>query len=251
MKTYEALKTKAIKLRKKGLSYSEIQKHIKVSKSTLSSWLKTTPLKEEYRQHLYIKQIQILSLGPKSQKQRRLKEVQNIIEQAEKEITFPLSLNTYRLIGAFLYWAEGSKGSLLRFTNSDSHLILFFVTWIESMFNIPPNKLKIRLNIYPQQNEKKIKKFWSDLTNIPLENFGKSYIKPISKGFKKNNLYYGTARIEVPKSVNLKHRIFGWTKAALKDIGRNVKITQRKWQSLRETTRPVNLVNTPHNSTVE
>lgn len=240
-KSYSVLKIEAIKLRKKGLSYNEIKKKIPVAKSTLSIWLKAVPLSDKQRQKLYTKQIQILSRGPFSQKERRAKEVEIIIKNAEKEIHLPLPLEAYRLMGAFLYWAEGSKGKMFELTNSDPYLILFVIRWIEKIFKINPKILKARLNIYPQQNEVKIKKFWSDLTGIPLKNFGKSFIKPLSSGFKKNNLYYGTMRIEVPKSVNLRYRVYGWIKAVLNTIESDVKLAERKWQSLREAPRPVNL----------
>ena len=39
----------------------------------------------------------------------------------------------------------------------------------------------------------------------------------------------------------MRYRIFGWTKAVLRDIDPKIKITQRKWQSLREKERPINL----------
>ncbi len=240
-KDYKNLKLKAIQLRKRGLSYGEIKKETNVAKSTLSFWLKSISLKAEPRRRLYTKQIQILARGSQSQKERRLREVEQIIKNAEKEIKIPISLEAYRLIGASLYWAEGSKGKLCNITNSDPHLILFMVRWIEKILKIPAKNLKARLNIYQQQNELKIKKFWSDLTGIPVENFGKSYIKPISKGYRKNNLYYGTMRIEILKSVNVKYRIFGWIKAVMKNTGPKVELTQRKWQSLRKITRPINL----------
>ncbi|OGN13067.1 MAG: hypothetical protein A3C71_00445 [Candidatus Yanofskybacteria bacterium RIFCSPHIGHO2_02_FULL_43_15c] len=80
------------------------------------------------------------------------------------------------------------------------------------------------------QKERRDKKFWSELTGIPFQNFGKSFVKPVSSGYKKNNLYYGTMRIEVPKSVNIKHRIFGWVSGALKNIAPKV-----------ERPKPVNL----------
>lgn len=231
-------KSEAIKLRRMGLSYREIRNVIKVSKSSLSLWLKTVPLKAEFRERLYTKQIQFLSLGAQSQKERRAREVEQIIKDAENEVALPMSKETYRLMGAALYWAEGSKGSMFEFTNSDPHLILFMTRWVEAMFKIPAKHIKARLNIYPQQNENKIKKFWSDMTGIPLENFGKSYVKPISKGFKKNNLYYGTMRLEVPRSVNIKHRTFGWVHAALKNVEPHVATTQRKWGSLTKINRP-------------
>lgn len=240
-KDYSLLKTKAIRLRKKGLSYNEIRKKIGVAKSTLSFWLKDIPLSPEHRKRLYTKQIQILAKGPQSQRERRLREVERIIKEAEREIQVPLSFETYRLMGAALYWAEGSKGKRFQMTNSDPYLILFTVRWIKLVFKISPKNLKARLNIYPQQNETEIKKFWSDLTGIPFDNFGKSYIKPISKGYKKNTLYYGTIRVEIPKSADLQCRLFGWLKAVFKDIDPRVKVTEKRWRRLTKTSRPVNL----------
>src|SRR3989338_1268965 len=242
MKPLTELQKKAIKLRKRGLSYSEIRKQINVAKSSLSLWLKHIELKPEHKARLYTKHIQFLNLGAQSQKERRAREVTEIIKNAEEEIKSPLSIDAYRLMGAALYWAEGSKNGLCQVTNSDPRLICFMVKWIEKMFSMPPKNLKARLNIYPQQNEKQIKKFWSELTGIPLERFGKSFVKPLSKGYKKNNLYYGTIKIEIPKSINMKHRIFGWVNAVLKESV-EVSLAERRWQD-RKSTRsiPVNLI---------
>lgn len=238
---YIQLKKRAISLRKKGLSYNEIKKEIGISKSTLSSWLRSILLKEEHKHRLYTKQIRFLSFGTQSQRERRKREVEKIIEEATLEIQSPVARDTYRLMGACLYWAEGSKGGRFEITNSDPHFILFMVKWLQKVFNIPPNYLKAWLNIYPQQNELEIKKFWSDLTGITLKNFGKSYVKPLSSGYKKNNLYYGTIRVEVPKSTDMKHRIFGWIKAALVDTEIETRAVQRKWQKLTGIERPINL----------
>lgn len=240
-KNYKQLKEQAIFLRGKGLSYSEIKKEINISKSTLSYWLKNVPLKAEHKKRFYTKQIQFLSFGSQCQKERRKREVETIIKQAITEIQTPLSSDAYRLMGACLYWAEGSKGGRFEITNSDPHFILFMVKWLKKVFNIHPGTLKAWLNIYPQQNETEIKKFWSELTGITLNNFGKSYVKPLSSGYKKNNLYYGTIRVEVPKSTDMKHRIFGWVKAVLIDIELETKTVQRKWQRLTGTERPINL----------
>lgn len=237
----KTLRVRAIRLRKRGLSYNEIRKRVNVSKSTLSVWLKAIPLTLEHRKRLYTKQIQILSRGPQSQKERRAREIEKIIQQARCEITLPLSHDALRLFGAALYWAEGSKGKMCEITNSDPRFILFIVRWIEAMFKIRPACLKARLNIYPQQNETRIKKFWSDLTDIPVENFGKSYVKPASTGYKKNTLYYGTIRIEIPRGTDMRHRIFGWTQVALKSVEPKVMLTEKRWQKLKTVNRPVNL----------
>ncbi|MBT9169266.1 MAG: hypothetical protein DDT19_02621 [Syntrophomonadaceae bacterium] len=238
---YSQLKSKAIKLRKKGLSYGEIKKEINVSKSTLSYWLKTIPLTPEQRERLYTKKILNLARGFPSQKERRKREIAKIIEGAEKEIQLPLSFETYRFIGAALYWAEGGKTKEFKITNSDPDFILFMVRWFEKVLGVYPSRLKVRLNIYPQQNDQKLKQFWSQLTGIPLENFGKSFVKPPNKGYKKNNLYYGTIEIRVSKGTDFRHRVYGWIKTVLKDIAPDVELVQKEWKSLKEVPRPVNI----------
>ncbi len=241
---YLKLKIKATELRKKGLSYGEIRRDINVPKSTLSLWLKNIPLTLEQRKHLYTKGVWALARGPHSQKERRAQEIAKIIEEAEKEIQLPLSLETYRLLGSALYWAEGKKTKHFAVTNSDPYFIVFMVRWFEKIFRVSPKNLKARLNIYSQQNELEIKCFWSQLTGIPFENFGKSYIKPPNKSYKKNNLYFGTMEVRVPKGTDMRHRVFGWIKAALKDIAPDVEFVQKEWKSLKEVPRPVNLPET-------
>lgn len=234
-------KAVAIRLRMQGLSYNEIRKQVPVSKSILSSWLKAIPLAPEHRARLYTKQVYILSLGSQSQRERRIREVAEIIETAKQEVVVPIADEALRLMGAALYWAEGSKTGLCEITNSDPHLIYFFVEWVQKFFGIPSTGLRARLNIYPQQDDAKIKEFWSDITGIPVENFGKSFVKPFSTGYKKNNLYYGTIKVEVPKSVDIKHKIFGWIAATLQNNDRRITLTQKKWQSLADVQRPINL----------
>ncbi len=245
MKNYNILKTKAIIFRKDGLSYGDIKKKLNVSKSTLSYWLKDVPLEEKYKKKFYTNRILNLAQGTQSQKERRGREIAEIIKKAKQEISESISLESYRLFGAALYWAEGNKKHDLAVTNSDPHLILFMVRWFEKIFGVSPkNGFKAHLNIYPQQNEKHIKQFWSELTGIPLENFGKSFIKPLNKNYKKNNLYYGTIKIKVHKGTDKRHRIFGWIKAVLKDVSPKTQFVQQEWKQLEEVSRTINLPKT-------
>lgn len=240
-KDNSSLKIYAQKLRKKGFSYKEIAKKISIAKSTVRFWCQNIPLNPADRKRLYTKQVLLLAKGPQSQKERRIREIAKIINEAEKEIQLPLSFETYRLIGAALYWAEGSKTKIFSITNSDPHLILFMIRWFEKIFNIPPQNLKATLNIYPQQNELKTKKFWSQLTGIQLKNFGKSFIKPLNKGYKKNNLYYGTIRIRAPRGTDMRHQVFAWIKTMLKDIKPQTDLVQKEWKSLEKISRPINM----------
>ena len=224
-----------------ALFYKEIKEHINVPKSTLSLWLKDVPLKPEYKQRLYTKQIEILARGASSQKERRKREIDEIIKNAKKEISTEISQETSMLFGAALYWAEGNKKGEFKITNSDPRLILFMVHWLKTTFDIEPSYLKIHLNMYSQQDESDLKKFWSYLTKIPLKNFGKSFIKPTNKNYKKNNLYYGTVQIYVPRSTDKKHRVFGWIQAVLQNTESQVELAEQKWVSLKKISRPINL----------
>ncbi|OGG48510.1 hypothetical protein A3G63_03170 [Candidatus Kaiserbacteria bacterium RIFCSPLOWO2_12_FULL_52_8] len=235
------LKRRAQSMRKRGISYTVIGRELGVSKSTLSFWLKSIPLSNEHRERLYTARIRNMSLGSQSNKERRRREVEAIIESAKAEISSPISSEAYRLLGAGLYWAEGSKGGAIEITNSDPLLILFMTDWFADIFKVPPVTFKAWLNIYPQQDDRELKRFWSSLTGIPISQFGKSFVKPISKGIKKNNLYYGTIKIRVPKSTDNKHRIYGWLQGALHRYKKRSDTIHNRWIHLRSIEKPVNL----------
>ncbi|MDP2651940.1 MAG: hypothetical protein Q8O94_02285 [bacterium] len=235
------LKTEAQSMRKRGISYTVIGRELDVSKSTLSYWLKSIPLSKKHRERLYTARIRNMSLGSQSNKERRKREIEAIVKSAKEEISLPLSSSAFRLLGAALYWAEGSKGGAIQITNSDPLLILFMTHWFADVFNVSPKTFKVWLNIYSHQNDKTLKQFWSSLTGIPVSRFGKSFVKPISKGIKKNNLYYGTVKMRVPKSTDNKHRIYGWIQGALRPYEKESKALQRKWTHLRDIEKPVNL----------
>ncbi len=236
------LKDEAIKLRMKGLSYREIQQEINVSKSTLSSWLKNVLLSPEHKQRLYTKQVAILNLGSRSHHLRRQEEISQIMDSAQNEVSTSLNDETVKLLGAAIYWAEGTKKGATRVTNSDPALILFMVYWLRRVFGIETSSIKAWLNIYSQQDEKDLIAFWSDLTGIPAKNFGKSYIKPESKNYKKNTLYYGTVQISVPKSTDLQYHIQGLVRGFISTIDPKLKSTILRWEGLRDIQRTINLV---------
>ena len=238
MKQKMDMRTLAIALRKKGLSYNEIRKQVPVSKSSLSLWLKHIRLSPKHRARLYTKQIQILSRGTPSQVERRKREIALIIRDAGEEISLPLSFETNRFLGAALYWAEGSKTKNFSITNSDPVLIAFMIRWFKRMFDVSPSVLKAHLNIYSQQNETEVKQLWSEITGIPIENFGKSFIKPANKGFKKNNLYYGTIKIYVPKGTDMRHKTLAWIQVALQDLIPEIELTTLRWSQLKLVERP-------------
>ena len=94
---------KALLLRKRGESYSQIKKQLGISKSTLSYWLRDYPLSKErvselrdWNEH----RIENFRATLKKKRENRLRET--YVEQ-QKSI-FPLTQRELFLSGLFLYW---------------------------------------------------------------------------------------------------------------------------------------------------
>jgi len=169
---------KAIILRKKEMSYSQIKKILKVSKGTLSVWLKDYPLPEEKIRQLRDwseQRIERCRETKRKKKERRLKG----FYQEQKKFILPLNKRELYLAGLFLYWGEGTKtrSTSLSISNTDPSLIQFFLFWLTKSLLVPKRKLKIELHLYKDMNIDKEIKFWSDILKIPSKQFYKPYIK--------------------------------------------------------------------------
>ncbi len=204
----------ARKLRKKGLSYRKIANHCNISKSNVSLWCRDIKLSPKQYSNLNLNKLKILKLGSKRLHEKRLLEIENVKKLARKEMkNKEISESSFLIAGAMIYWGEGCKTVGLSVTNSDEKIIIFMIKWFEKFLNIDISKqIKAHLHIHSGNNDLKIKKHWSTITGIPLENFGKSSIKPKGTGHRKKILEYGIIRIRVQGKgmENLRHRIMTW-----------------------------------------
>ncbi|MDA2922176.1 hypothetical protein MYX07_02800 [Patescibacteria group bacterium AH-259-L07] len=212
MKQKTELKNKAIELRKQGLSYNEILEQVPVAKSSISLWCRNIPLTARQQKRLFNKQLAGQRKGYKKISLLRQQEIQKIRQTAGKEI-YKLTSHELKIVGTMLYWGEGGKtrGMGVDISNSDPKLIKFMVYWLKNVCKVSPEKIKARLNIHADQNDNRIKRYWSKITGIPLTSFGKSYIKPEGTGHRKNILHNGVIKIRVGDE-NLRHRIMTWIK---------------------------------------
>jgi hypothetical protein len=219
-----AEKIEAISLRKAGKSYSEIREKIKVSKSTLTLWLREVELTSEQKERLYVglRQANGYRLAKLNQ-QKRIRQTKKILEEAENE--FPLLVsNSLFLCGLMLYWAEGDKSEIredVKFSNSDPAMVTFMMRWFREICKVRENKLKIELHIHTLFCRPDIEKYWSEITKIPLSQFHKTQVKPTSLKYRKNHLYNGTCAIRI-NSKDLFRRIKGWKMAYIKTMGLSI-----------------------------
>jgi len=121
----------AIRLRKQGMSYTQIKKIIGVSKSTLSCWLQKFPLSEEqikeFQRQGWKKSEVSREKFRNTMRQKKEKRLRRIFTVQQKEI-FPLTKRDIFLAGLFLYWGEGTKcrSDGLSISNSDPSIIKFY-----------------------------------------------------------------------------------------------------------------------------
>ncbi len=174
-------RARALILRKQELSYSQIKKELGISKSTLSYWLRDYPLSKkrigELRDHNE-KRIEKYRETRRKTKEKRL---QGFYLQQKRKV-FPLTKRDIFIAGLFLYWGEGAKtmSKEVAVSNTDPSVIIFFIKWIKSAFNISKDKLKFGVHLYNDMDVKKEISFWSKRLDIPETQFLKPYIKNTS-----------------------------------------------------------------------
>ena len=194
-----------------GKSYSEIGKLLGVPKSTISTWFGKTlkrPIDKQARREHFARIHKLASIALKKKwAKKREEEAQLIKTKVEKELEhYPLE-NTgfYKAMLAMLYWAEGNKDKKAagsKFTNTDPNLACLYITLLRKCYNLDESKFRIRLYVYYYHSIRKVKKFWSEMLNVPQNQFTKTYIKKRSKTkrFRKNFagicfIYYGDSKI--------------------------------------------------------
>ena len=218
-------KIEAIRLRKLGKSYGEIRKKARVSKGTLSLWLRNIELTPGQEKRLYVELRQKNAYRmAKLNQRKRIDKTKKILKEAKKEVSSYFT-NPLFLAGLMLYWAEGDKSEedeLVKFSNSDPAMIKLMMRWFGEICKVPEEKFRITLYIHELFCRKDIEKYWSKLTKIPLAQFHKTQVKPTSLRHRKNPLYNGTCAIRISNR-DLFRRIKGWKLGFLEKINIRMK----------------------------
>lgn len=174
---HRKLKTKAIAMRMKGMSYSQIKEQVPVSKSTLSLWLENYPLSSERIRELRDFSPRRIESYRATMKKKRDARIALQDSMVRKDLA---KLNERELFvaGFFLFWGEGSKTrrSEVSLANTDPSTIKFFIQWL-TLLGAKKEKMRFTLHLYEDMNIQKELGFWSKTLRFPLAAFYKPYIK--------------------------------------------------------------------------
>src|SRR3989344_1620529 len=139
MKARIEAKLKAVALRKRGYSLSEIIKSVGASKSSVSVWVRNVPLTTRGRERLLTK-IKLGQLISAENKHKRTRiELNGFVKVAEADLEkIVLDSLHVRFICALLYWCEGTKNYFqgVNFINSDSRLVSTFLRFFRKSFQV-------------------------------------------------------------------------------------------------------------------
>ncbi len=217
---------KALILRKREMSYSQIKEILKVSKSTLSCWLRNYPLSKERIRELRGCSERRIEKFRETMKQKRVKRLKETYE-TQKKLLLPLKYRELFMIGLGLYWGEGTKYRMdgLAISNTDPSIIKFLIHWLHKNLQIPKKKMRVMLHLYNDMNIKKEMQFWSEILKIPLSQFARPYIKKTSsKNINhKGSFGHGTCNLRI-NSVPLAEKIFMGLKAISDRYNQNLKM---------------------------
>ncbi|MDD2680415.1 MAG: hypothetical protein PHO03_06425 [Candidatus Omnitrophica bacterium] len=225
----------AQRLRRRGLSIKQIATELKVSKGSVSAWVRDIEIPE----HLLTNIENRLRLGRENSRKSRLLNIAKadakLNLQCKTEI-LPLSQRDLWIAGLMLYAGEGYKsarvsGQRVEIANSNPEILRIFMNFLTQICSVPKEKIRVRLMLYEDIDPEKAKRFWSNELGVSSEQFCKPFIKESFKDTPYRHLrrsQYGTAHVNLYDTKVYK-KIIGWIKAiyeynnlSFKEINREV-----------------------------
>ncbi len=210
----------AQELRRRGLGIGEIAKELNMVKSgTISKWCRDIPLTVEQIARLVKKQ-KIGSykgriVAAEQLRKNRIRQIEFLRKEGLKRVG-KLTERDIFIAGVGMYWSEGYtyNDDLVGFTNSDPKMILFMLRWFKKICGVSSERIRLRVSVNKihKGRVRKIEKYWSKLTKIPLDQFNKTVLikSRVKKVYKNSDNYQGTLRITIKNSSYLRRLITGF-----------------------------------------
>ncbi len=215
-------KEKAIKLRKLGKSYIEIEKELKVPRSTLSAWFGKQNWSKDIAKKLTDKAKIHHTIRLQELNRIRGGHLIELYNQAEREAVEEFELLKYHplfIAGLMIYWGEGNKSSKNRcsIANTEPLMIKLFVRFLKDICGFRSPKIKAWILLYPDLDENVCKNYWVDNAALNMLDFHKSIV--IEGKHKTKRLSYGVCSVGV-SSAYLKRKMMKWIDMLARDISR-------------------------------
>lgn len=96
-------------------------------------------------------------------------------QEAQKDF-LKLIKNPLFIAGLMLYWGEGDSKTKnpIRLSNTDPRMISLYIKFLVKCLNIPKEKLRSNIILYPDLSKRKCINFWIEKTGMPKQQFYKT-----------------------------------------------------------------------------
>jgi transposase len=214
------LRARAVELRREGHSVPEIAGRIGVAKSTAYQWVRhlsfdATAEHAHARRSAHSRRVANARWEP----HRQIRDAERSAAQAaECAWVGIVAERETLLLGAAIYWCEGSKAKpwapqrcRVTFINSDPALILLFLRFVEQLGE-DRQRLRYRLSIHESADVDAAARWWAEVVGVAVDQFSRPTLKrhnPATVRHNVGNPYRGCLIVGVPNSRRLYWRIEG------------------------------------------
>ena len=180
----------------------EIERALRVSRSSVSRWVRDIPLTDEQRAALVDRNPRYRGKSEVAQRKREDAAARRRAYQEEGRELARRGDASFAA-GCMLFWAEGSRArNTVEFTNSDPDMVAFFASFLRRYFAIDSADMRISCNLFADHaaEQQRIEQFWLDTARLPRTSLRKSMVNVYSKYSakkRKNKLPYGTCKLVV------------------------------------------------------
>ncbi|WP_216843524.1 hypothetical protein [Phytoactinopolyspora alkaliphila] len=196
---------RALELRRAGQSVPEIAEELGLARST--AWLITKEVAWEPTPDRMAQAKRAARMRWDRYKARQSEQRERILNEMVGEVG-ELSERELQLIGAVMYWAEGSKRKpwnlteTLDFINSDPDVIRLHLAWLR-MMGVSDDRLRFRVHIHESADVPAAEQHWADVVGVPFDGFARTTLKRHNPRTVRKNIgeaYRGCLIIRVSKS---------------------------------------------------
>ncbi len=207
-------------LRKRGFTYTEIEKIVGVSRSTVSLWLSRetwskaiTDDNKKRSAKENSKRISLLNTARGNQYKKLYAEAERSAVTEFKHY----KNNPLFIAGLMLYVGEGDNGdsNLIRLANTKIEIHRIFIKFLTEFMGVSREKIRFWVLLYPDLDPLTCSRFWSRGLKIPLTQFHKYQV--IEGKRKKRVLRYGVGNTIIGNAV-LKKKLMKWIELVLKEL---------------------------------
>lgn len=181
---------RARELRSQGWKVQDIATELGVAKSSVSLWVRDVEFVVPPARRRYdVRRV------PNKLQRAKQAEIDELLEAGRRSIG-RMTEQEFLIAGTALYAGEGSKTpGEVRFSNSDPRMIHFFCAWFRHFF--VPDELRLRFRVYLHEglDLEETHRYWSALTGIPIEQFGKPYRAVADPSIRKTKHAHGCAYV--------------------------------------------------------